>query len=84
MRSHTLAAALASIALVVTGLPRPRPAQGDADPPPPVRASPIPFGPERLAQTEAYSLRHYGDSSWHLAPRAIVLHYTCGPSFRSA
>ncbi len=84
MRHDTLVAALATVALVVTGLVRPRPARCDADPPPPVRASPIPFGPERLTQTEAYSLRHYGDSSWHLAPRAIVLHYTCGPSFRSA
>ncbi len=49
-----------------------------------MRVDHIPYGPERLAAMAAYSLRHYGESTWRLTPRAIVLHYTCGPSFASA
>jgi hypothetical protein len=57
--------------------------EGD-DSAPVMRTSHIPYGPERLAQMAAYSQRHYGESTWRLAPRAIVLHYTCGPSYVSA
>ena len=33
----------------------------------------------------AYSARHYGRRKWRLRhPRAIVLHFTAGPSYRSA
>lgn len=52
--------------------------------PPPLVRAPVPFGPERLAQTAAYSLRHYGEDTATLLPRALVLHYTCGPSYSSA
>lgn len=77
--------AAAVLAVALAGLlARARGAAGDGDPPPSVRASPIPLGPVRLAQMAAYSRRHYGEDSWQLAPRAIVLHYTCGPSFSSA
>ncbi len=44
----------------------------------------LPFIELRREQTAEYSLRHYGDREWQLNPKAIVLHYTCGPSFRSA
>jgi hypothetical protein len=74
-------AVVASVALVASPFAR---AAADDAVPPPIRNSHIPYGPERLAQMAAYSRRHYGDASWHLAPRAIVLHYTCGPSYASA
>jgi beta-N-acetylhexosaminidase len=45
---------------------------------------PIPFGAKRLAETAAYSKRHYGESSYVLRPRAIVEHYTASSSFSSA
>ena len=45
---------------------------------------PIPFGPERRAQTEAYAIRHYGLHTWRLEhPRVIVEHYTASNSFSS-
>ena len=59
-------------------------ARGDVDPPADVVISHIPFGADRIAQTVAYSQRHYGEATSQLVPRAIVLHYTCGPSYRSA
>jgi N-acetylmuramoyl-L-alanine amidase len=44
---------------------------------PPVVWKPIPFGPERRAQTEAYAVRHYGLHTWRLEhPHVIVEHYT--------
>jgi beta-N-acetylhexosaminidase len=43
---------------------------------------PIPFGPQRRAQTEAYAIRHYGLHTWRLQqPRVIVEHYTENESF---
>lgn len=32
-------------------------------------------------QIEQYSLRHYGEKSWHLAPTCLVLHYTVSKGF---
>lgn len=32
-------------------------------------------------QISAYSQRHYGEATWELEPKAIVLHYTAGASF---
>lgn len=32
-------------------------------------------------QIEQYSLRHYGEQSWHLAPTCLVLHYTVSQGF---
>jgi N-acetylmuramoyl-L-alanine amidase len=49
---------------------------------PAIVAKPIPFGKERLAETAAYSRRHYGQSTSRLArPRVIVEHYTANESF---
>jgi beta-N-acetylhexosaminidase len=44
---------------------------------------PIPFGAKRLAETAAYSRRHYGTATYVLHPRAIVEHYTATTSFAS-
>jgi N-acetylmuramoyl-L-alanine amidase-like protein/zinc carboxypeptidase len=52
---------------------------------PAIRRDPIPYGHERRRQMAAYSARHYGRRKWRLDhPRAIVLHFTGGPSYRSA
>jgi len=54
-------------------------------PRPAIRRDPIPYGHERRRQMAAYSARHYGRRKWRLDhPRAIVLHFTGGPSYRSA
>jgi len=46
---------------------------------------PIPFGPKRKAETVAYAERHYGLHTYRLInPHVIVIHYTDGPSFKSA
>jgi beta-N-acetylhexosaminidase len=45
---------------------------------------PIPFGPERKAETAQYAERHYGIHSYVLHPRVIVEHVTATPSFSSA
>jgi len=43
---------------------------------------PIPFGPERRAETAAYELRHYGlHRSSLVGPHVIVEHYTANESF---
>jgi N-acetylmuramoyl-L-alanine amidase len=52
-----------------------------AAPPPPKPAiirQLIPFGAHRRAETVAYNRRHYGQATWRLNPRVIVLHYTAG------
>jgi protein MpaA len=52
---------------------------------PKIRLDPIPYGHERRRQMAAYSARHYGRRKWRLDhPRAIVLHFTGGPTYRSA
>ena len=49
--------------------------------PPALVWKPIPFGPERLHETAAYSARHYGRSTWRLtSPRVIVEHYSANES----
>lgn len=45
---------------------------------------PIPFGAARVAETVAYSRRHYGISTATLKPRAIVEHVTATSTFSSA
>jgi hypothetical protein len=63
-----------------------------APPPAPVAAlrphivqHPIPFGRRRRREMAAYSRRHYGRRTWRLRnPRVIVLHFTDGPTYRSA
>jgi beta-N-acetylhexosaminidase len=52
---------------------------------PAIVAKPIPFGPERRAETAAYAERHYGLDTWRLGhPHVIVEHYTASDSFSSA
>jgi beta-N-acetylhexosaminidase len=52
--------------------------------PPPIVADPIPYGPGRLAEMQAYAGRHYGLSTYRLLhPRVIVIHFTDTPDFRS-
>lgn len=51
---------------------------------PDIVQEPISFGPDRRQQMAAYSQRHYGDSSTHLAPKVIVVHYTAGSTWQSA
>ncbi|HZR94249.1 MAG TPA: peptidoglycan recognition family protein [Gaiellaceae bacterium] len=55
-----------------------------APPKPHVVWKPIPFGAARVAETAAYSERHYGQRTATLRPRAIVEHYTASTSFASA
>jgi N-acetylmuramoyl-L-alanine amidase len=42
---------------------------------------PIPFGPERKAETAHYAQVHYGIKSYVLHPKVIVEHYTANESF---
>ncbi len=51
---------------------------------PAIVQDPIPFGARRKNEMVAYSRRHYGDATWHLKPRVIVLHYTDSGTYRSA
>ncbi len=49
---------------------------------PAIVAKPVPFGPARVAETAAYSRRHYGQGTSVLTrPRVIVEHYTANESF---
>ena len=53
-----------------------------APPKPKIVWKPIPFSAVRKAEMAAYSLRHYGSSSWRLRhPHVIVEHYTANDSF---
>ena len=42
---------------------------------------PIPFGPQRKAETARYARLHYGIDSWVLHPKVIVEHVTANDSF---
>jgi N-acetylmuramoyl-L-alanine amidase len=56
-----------------------------APPKPAIVWKPIPFGPQRKAETAAYARRHYRLSTWRLTrPHVIVEHYTASNSFSSA
>jgi N-acetylmuramoyl-L-alanine amidase len=53
-----------------------------AAPRPEIVWKPIPFPQARLAETAAYSARHYGQRTWRLSrPRVIVQHATANRSF---
>jgi beta-N-acetylhexosaminidase len=53
--------------------------------PPVVIDDPIPFGPRRRREMQAYARRHYGIDDYRLKrPRTIVEHYTASNSFDSA
>jgi N-acetylmuramoyl-L-alanine amidase len=55
---------------------------GGAAPKPAIVWKPIPFGPQRRAETEAYAVKHYGLHTWRLEhPHVIVEHYTANDSF---
>lgn len=58
--------------------------RGGAPAPPTIVPRLLPRIEERMQQAAEYSFRHYGEREWRLEPEVIVLHYTCGPSFRSA
>ncbi len=64
--------ALAAVVLALVAPPRPH-----------IVWKPVPFGAARVAQTAAYSARHYGQRTAVLHPRAIVEHYTATTSFSS-
>ena len=70
---------LLAIAAVLALAPNP----GSAAPPKPTIVwKPIPFSAARKTEMAAYSLRHYGSSSWRLrSPHVIVEHYTANDSF---
>jgi N-acetylmuramoyl-L-alanine amidase len=56
-----------------------------APPKPSIVSKPIPFGPQRRIEMQAYSKRHYGFDTWRLVrPRVIVEHYTASDTFSSA
>ena len=62
----------------------PRPTHGRL-PRPHIVWKPIPFPPQRLAETAAYALRHYGVDTWRLRhPHVIVEHYTASTTMESA
>ena len=77
------AAAGASPAAQVTVTASPS-ATASAVPRPHIVRALIPYGATRRAQMAAYSKRHYGRSTWRLRPRAIVLHFTAGPTYAGA
>jgi beta-N-acetylhexosaminidase len=53
-----------------------------AGPKPAIVQKPIPFGPTREAEMQAYAVKHYGIDSWKLVhPHVIVEHYTANESF---
>src|SRR5262245_20780025 len=55
-----------------------------APPRPAITWKPIPFGPERRAETAAYAKRHSGVASAVLRPRMLVEHATASTTFSSA
>ncbi len=61
---------------LVRAAPAPRPA---------IVSSPVPFGAQRIAQTRAYSARHYGlHRARLLDPKVVVIHFTASSSYASA
>jgi len=49
-----------------------------APPKPAIIRQLIAFGAKRRAETVVYNRRHYGQATWRLTPKVIVLHYTDG------
>jgi N-acetylmuramoyl-L-alanine amidase len=81
-----VAALIAGLGLgLLAAAPAAGTAQRNAPPARPhIVARPIPFGPQRRAETAAYARRHYGPAyaTWKLVhPRVIVEHYTVNESF---
>jgi len=46
--------------------------------------SPIPFPASRKAEMVTYSMNHYGDSTYALVPKQIVLHFTATSTYDAA
>ncbi len=53
-------------------------------PKPALMRQPVAFGAKRRAETVVYNRLHYGQATWRLTPRVIVLHYTAGGTEASA
>ncbi len=51
---------------------------------PPIVRDLVPYGPQRKAEMAAFSERHYGQDTWVLHPRLIVLHYTATATYAAA
>lgn len=76
-------AAAAATKRRVTGAPTT--AVSTSVPTPTIVQRPIPFGAAREREMAAYAQRHYGIADYHLRhPKAIVEHYTAGPTAASA
>jgi hypothetical protein len=50
---------------------------------PPIVWKPVPFGAKRKAEMAAYCKRHYGERSYRLKPKLVVLHFTGGGDWRA-
>jgi N-acetylmuramoyl-L-alanine amidase len=78
-RTGLLLALLAAVVLVPAAA-----GVSEAVPRPAIVWKPVPFPASRLAETAAYSERHYGRRTWRLErPRVIVEHYTGNRSLAS-
>jgi beta-N-acetylhexosaminidase len=74
--------AVRSVAVVMVAAAVSAGGAGAAPSRPAISWKPIPFPAYRLAETAAYSARHYGQETWQLAhPHVIVEHYTGNRSF---
>jgi N-acetylmuramoyl-L-alanine amidase len=91
--STTLSTTPPPTATVLSAPTTSAPAVTTTPPPPPhprlprphIVWKPIPFPAQRLAETAAYALRHYGIDTWHLRhPHVIVEHYTESTTMMSA
>ncbi len=51
---------------------------------PPIVQDLVPYGPARKAEMAAFSKRHYGQDTWVLQPKVIVLHYTATSTYGAA
>ncbi|MDD6118973.1 MAG: peptidoglycan recognition family protein [Selenomonadaceae bacterium] len=45
---------------------------------------PVEWSAEREALTKAYAREHYGEEMVQIVPRAVVVHWTAGPTWQSA
>jgi N-acetylmuramoyl-L-alanine amidase len=82
---HTTTPTTTTAAPTTTTTPAPPPPPPPRLPRPRIVWKPIPFPATRLAETAAYSLRHYGLDTWRLRhPHVIVEHYTASTTMISA
>jgi hypothetical protein len=62
----------------------PSPGASAGIPAPPIVSDLIPYGATRKAEMAAFCKRHYGQDTWVLHPKVIVLHYTATSTYASA